>query len=200
MVKHVIFIRHGESEHHVKGMTGGWTDMPLTELGRQQIARTARYLKSRDLQVGRIFSSDLIRAHQSAEIIASSIDAEIVSIAALREINHGEATGLTLEQASLLKRPAPTMPDLDWYPYDKAESWRELAARLEGALELITAKEDELAVIVGHGLSGQALFGAWLQIPLAQKISYQLDTASLTELKINQCGERQIVRLNYQPL
>ena len=33
-INHLFFVRHGESEHQVTGLTGGWTDTPLTGLGR----------------------------------------------------------------------------------------------------------------------------------------------------------------------
>ena len=32
----IIIVRHGQSEHHVRGLTGGWTDTPLTALGHGQ--------------------------------------------------------------------------------------------------------------------------------------------------------------------
>ena len=41
----IFFIRHGESVHHVTGMTGGWTDTPLTDAGARQIKGTAGALQ-----------------------------------------------------------------------------------------------------------------------------------------------------------
>ena len=33
----LLLVRHGEAEHHTKGLTGGWTDLPLTDTGREQL-------------------------------------------------------------------------------------------------------------------------------------------------------------------
>ena len=38
-------MRHGEAEHLVKDLTGGWSDTSLTELGHKQAQATAEYLE-----------------------------------------------------------------------------------------------------------------------------------------------------------
>jgi len=62
-MKSIILIRHGQSEYQVKGLTSGWTDTDLTELGRRQAACLASRLKR---EIGdipcRICCSDLKRA------------------------------------------------------------------------------------------------------------------------------------------
>jgi broad specificity phosphatase PhoE len=35
-MRELLLVRHGESEHLVRGISGGWTDLPLTALGRRQ--------------------------------------------------------------------------------------------------------------------------------------------------------------------
>ena len=44
-MKELFLIRHGEAEHQVRGMTGGWTDTKLTELGKKQALKTSQKLK-----------------------------------------------------------------------------------------------------------------------------------------------------------
>ena len=41
----IILIQHCQSEHHVNNMSGGWTDTPLTELGRKQAEMIGEKLK-----------------------------------------------------------------------------------------------------------------------------------------------------------
>ena len=48
-IKHMVFVRHGESQHHVNGLTGGWTDTPLTPVGKQQIESAVRLLQKLEL-------------------------------------------------------------------------------------------------------------------------------------------------------
>ena len=66
----IILIRHGEGEHMVSDLTGGWSQVPLTENGRAQARAVASRLK-RDLEGVdfAFYSSDLKRAYQTAEII-----------------------------------------------------------------------------------------------------------------------------------
>jgi len=74
-MKELVLVRHGESEHLVKGIVGGWSDLPLTDRGRQQISITANRLK--ELFASRIeiiYASDLRRASESAEIINEKLE------------------------------------------------------------------------------------------------------------------------------
>ena len=69
-MRKIIVIQHCQSEHHINNMTGGWTDTPLTELGRNQAELIGLKLK-RELGEERytIYSSDLMRAKQTAELL-----------------------------------------------------------------------------------------------------------------------------------
>jgi probable phosphoglycerate mutase len=193
----MVFVRHGESQHHVNGLTGGWTDTPLTPVGKQQIESAVRLLQKLELggQIG-LYASDLRRAAESATIIGEALGYSPVFMADLREINNGKAAGLTLEEARKIRLPESDPPNLEWRPYENAETWREVNERLATGLRRIESKCDDTAIVVGHGLSGQALVRAWLQLPLEPVISFHFDTASVTELRINEWRERQIVRLN----
>jgi probable phosphoglycerate mutase len=72
-VKELVLIRHGESEHHPDGRTGGWTNSHLTDLGRTQARLTAEYLrKGSPFQASAVVSSDLARAADTAAIIATA--------------------------------------------------------------------------------------------------------------------------------
>tara|TARA_Y100001934_G_C12033145_1_gene622327 strand:+ start:245 stop:670 length:426 start_codon:yes stop_codon:yes gene_type:complete len=109
--RHIFFIRHGESVHHVTGMTGGWTDTPLTNAGVRQIKGTAGALQ-RLASGWPIITSDLQRTAQSAAIIGRAIGSEPVAEPMLHEINNGVATGLTQAEADAIARPAPAEFDL----------------------------------------------------------------------------------------
>ena len=70
-MKNIITVQHTQSIHHTNGMVGSWTDWELTDLGKQQADSIGRKLKA-ELE-GKdfiIYSSDLMRARQTAEIIS----------------------------------------------------------------------------------------------------------------------------------
>lgn len=195
-MNHMIFVRHGESEHHVKGLTGGWTDTSLTRRGKSQISKTARYLRKKNLTRPVIYCSDLKRAHESAAIIGKQVSGPVVPLEELREFNNGDAANLTIEAASRIAYTEPATGALDWRPFQNAETWREMAGRVRSALALIESDETQSVIVVGHGNSGQALVQAWLGLALDSGVAFHFDLASVTELRVNEWGEREIVELN----
>ena len=63
-------IRHGKDDNTIRG---GWSDTPLTEQGKLEVEILANKLSNDlSLNITQIFSSDLMRAKQTAEIISSS--------------------------------------------------------------------------------------------------------------------------------
>jgi len=193
----LIVVRHGEAEHMVKGLTGGWTDTHLTDLGRRQARLTgpyvARIVGDRPL---RFYSSDLVRAAETAEIISGSLGVSPVLTPALRELNNGAAAGLTLEEAAEIGNPI-TRPVVDWAPYPGAESWRGMSTRVVSFLDSIRGDEPDLAVLVLHGGSGNAAICWWLGLGIGEHIiSFELDPCSISRLNVTRFGERNVAKIN----
>lgn len=69
----IILVRHGESEGNERGLFRGRTDFPLTERGRTQARELAQALTGKDIRA--VYTSPLIRARETAELIASACDA-----------------------------------------------------------------------------------------------------------------------------
>ena len=195
-IKRLIFVRHGESEHHVNGMTGGWTDTPLTERGRRQALATAKHLADLDLTGFGFFTSDLLRAEETAEIIGDRLGRQPERLDTLREVNNGAATGLTVAEARQIERPQPAQFDPEWSAFAGAESLRELDARMRLALAEVSSQGHTEILAVGHGFSGTVLLKAWLGMPLQPYIAFNLGPASVSEFRINQFSEPCIERLN----
>ncbi len=96
-MKTVYLIRHGESELNRQKRFAGWTDCCLTDLGINQATEVA--LRLADMAtVDAIFSSDLIRAKKTAQIIADKMDCPLTISESLREINLGAWEALTFEE------------------------------------------------------------------------------------------------------
>lgn len=193
----LIVIRHGEAEHMVQGLTGGWTDTPLTQLGRQQARLTGNYLAAiaRGRAVG-LYASDLVRAAETARIIGECIGVEPVFAPELRELNNGKAAGLTLEQAAAIVNPV-TQPLVDWAPFPEAETWRQMSERVESFLENIERPGPEAAIVVAHGGSGNAAICWWLGLRIGDhNISFELDPCSVSRLNTTRYGERNVVKIN----
>ena len=195
-MQHLILVRHGQSDQHVKNLTGGWSDMHLTALGHQQADATAQCLKALlGGQVPQLLSSDLSRARETTEVIAAALGVPPAFHAELREFNNGSAAGLTLDAAKAIELPI-TYPTVDWIPYKGAESWRTMTDRVTGFLEDIQNATADTTIIVSHANAGVAIVHWWLRLALDAKISYELEPCSITRLGINVWGERTIIKLN----
>ncbi len=196
----IILIRHAQSVHHVKGMTGGWTDSDLTELGQLQAQCLAARLK-REIAIGtlpcRLYSSDLKRALQTADIVGGEIGVIPEPVPELRELNNGIAAGMSEEEARQYAREL-TSPVLDWRPYPEAETWRQFYFRVAACMDRLARDQEKLLLLVTHGGTIINIIAWWLQLAtdMLDKVSFTASPASISVLRLNQWNERTIERLN----
>jgi broad specificity phosphatase PhoE len=91
----VLLVRHGQSEWNATGRWQGHADPELTALGARQAAAAGAALARDEPSVGRVVTSDLVRARRSAEIVSEVLGTECVVDARWRERDAGEWQGLT---------------------------------------------------------------------------------------------------------
>ena len=87
-------LRHGDSCRQKSGKAVCWPEKircPLTEEGKKQVSKSAKELKKKKIDV--IYSSDLLRTKQTAEIAAKELKAKIIFDKRLREYNVGIFNG-----------------------------------------------------------------------------------------------------------
>lgn len=88
----MIFIRHGETNENAAGRYLGHYDAPLNKLGQQQIQSLANNLLNtlKKGSISALYSSDLLRAKESAQIIGEMLQMKPATDAALRELSFGK--------------------------------------------------------------------------------------------------------------
>jgi probable phosphoglycerate mutase len=192
----LILIRHGEAEHLVQDLTGGWSDTHLTERGRRQAQLTgeclARLIGRRPCQ---FYTSDLARTFETAQLIAEAIHVRPLPVTGLRELNNGAVANLSNAEAARIAIPM-TEPVIDWAPYPGAESWGAMSRRVVAFLESLQFEHD-LTLLVAHGGSGNAAISWWLGLGIGEKpIAFDLDPCSISRFAINRWNERVIIKLN----
>ncbi|MGI8495702.1 MAG: histidine phosphatase family protein [Pyrinomonadaceae bacterium] len=96
-VTRLYLVRHGQSGGNVEGRFGGHSPTPLSELGKKQAEMTAPVLAKERIKA--IYSSDLLRAVQTAEPLAKLLNLEINATDAFRERHVGVLEGLTFDEA-----------------------------------------------------------------------------------------------------
>ena len=85
----VFFVRHGQSRHNLEKKASGWSTAPLSDLGHAQARAVAPLLE--DVKFDRVFSSDLLRAVQTARDVLPGYEPELSG--KLREISVGNISG-----------------------------------------------------------------------------------------------------------
>jgi probable phosphoglycerate mutase len=90
----LLLVRHGETDWNAQRRWQGHADVPLNETGRAQAQVLAEQLAA-DARVDVVYSSDLARARETAEIAAQRLGVELVLERDLREIDVGSRQGRT---------------------------------------------------------------------------------------------------------
>jgi len=150
-VKRIIFIRPGETDWNRQGRQQGWVGAPLDAQGVKQAEKLAKVVPS--IGVGALYSSDLVRAKQTAEIVASKLGLTPVFDERLRERAVGQWQGLTLDEIR------------DWYPREHmalqndpdhfripgGESRMDVQTRMKAALaDILPNAACETIAIISH--------------------------------------------------
>ncbi len=158
----IYIVQHCQSEHHVNELTGGWTDTPLTTLGKRQAEEVVKELNKLEVKDFKLYSSDLKRAFMTAEVISSNYSTEITSHESLREINNGEAANKTKEWAQENMLFKSDYLELDKQIWKNCETPRELHDRMSTFIREHILNEDGDVVIVSHGVAIGYLISSWL--------------------------------------
>ena len=166
----IYLIRHGETTGDLEDRYGGAYDDHLTELGKSQLQQTALQLQGKGIEI--IFHSSLIRARESAEIIADRIDCPLVEITGVRERSYGILGGLTKTEA-LEKYPEAVQAHQDYLNTDpEGESFADFETRVITTFQDILTQNTErhTIAILAHGGSLKRIL-AHLGEPLPDSIA-----------------------------
>ncbi|EHK2441484.1 histidine phosphatase family protein [Clostridium perfringens] len=160
-MKNIITIQHTQSIHHTNGMVGSWTDWDLSELGIKQANNIGRNL-SRELGNKKyvMYSSDLLRAKNTAKIIGKYLGVEPILASELRERNLGRCVGKSVKW--LKENIEKQEKSIDDRIFSDAESRRDEWNRLLPFFNDIIASGHENIIIVSHGDLLSVFNAMWL--------------------------------------
>ncbi len=144
------YLRHGETDWNLQGLSQGAVEVPLNETGRAQASAAAGALEGRG--IARIVASSVGRAQETATIVAGRLGLPFATDRALREASFGDQEGL---------------PIGEWYDrwvagaYTPAgaEDFAAVRARAVGGVNR-ALEGDGLLLIVAHGALFRALRAA----------------------------------------
>ncbi|MBI4457649.1 class I tRNA ligase family protein [Candidatus Uhrbacteria bacterium] len=142
--------RHGEAETNVSDTVSSWPEKKehrLTAKGRDQVAAAAKELKGKGIEM--IFSSDVLRTKETAEIISKELGLEVVFDARLRETDFGVKNG-----AAIAEYHAGFKDHLEQFAkaVEGGESFYDVRRRMIGFVkELERQHRGKKILIVSHG-------------------------------------------------
>ena len=145
----LLLVRHGETDWNREGRWQGHSDTHLNELGREQSARVAAELDGVDV----VYSSNLARARETAEILADRLGLEVRVDERLRERGFGAWEGKTRAEIEAEFADAHARWLAGEGPgADDAEPFAEFGARVAAFLEDVLVRHpDETVLVVSHG-------------------------------------------------
>ena len=172
-VRHLVLLRHGQTEFNAGSRMQGQLDTDLSDLGRAQALAAADVLAKRQPLV--IVSSDLRRAYDTAVTLADCCDVEVRVDTRLRETHLGDWQGMTHHEVDAVAPGARLAwrDDATWAPH-RGESRIDVADRsvplvtelLAGESDWGADDSDRPVVLVAHGGLIAALTAALLDLPV----------------------------------
>ena len=159
MTVEIVFETHSISVDNERGLATGWLDGELSERGREAARRLGE--RRRDDGLEAVFSSDLGRAVETAEIAFGDSGIPIHYDARLRECDYGELNGMPRER---LERELAWRIDTS---YPGGESYRDVVDRMRSFLEGLPGELDgKRIVLVSHAAPRWALHHLLAGTPL----------------------------------
>ena len=148
----IYIVRHGETTWNVKRKMQGHKDSPLTKKGIEQAKDIKKELDN--IHFYRVFSSDLLRAKKTAEIIALEKKLAVTTTKALRERSFGKYEGTTVKemQSLITKLKKSSKKKFSYEMIDDVENNEQLLLRLIPFLrEVAIAYKGKNILVVSHG-------------------------------------------------
>jgi broad specificity phosphatase PhoE len=169
MARRLFFLtRHGETDWNCEGRWQGHTDIPLNDTGRAQALRVAESLRAAGLSA--LVSSDLLRARETAEIVAAALGLDLAYVDAdLRERTFGVFEGLTRVECEQLHPEAWRAWVEEQRPAKGVEPPSIVAARVRAAIERAAeriANDGAPVLVVTHGGALRSLVHAVTGAPV----------------------------------
>ena len=182
-------VRHGFTAWNTQQRFCGHSDIPLSATGRAQAHWLARQLQRE--KIASIYTSDLSRARETAEIIANSRKepVQVKVSAAWREIDFGAWEGLTYaEIAAQFEDRLAFFSDFGTGSPPGGEAPLHMVQRVQRALTMVAWAGDVPqggdALIVSHGGPLRALLCSMLGMPLERQWQFRLDPGSLSAIDL----------------
>lgn len=160
-----VFLRHGESVGNAEERFQGQSDYPLTDAGRAQARALAERWSKESMKFDLAVTSPLVRARETAEIIAGALNVPLELDPIWMERNNGALSGMTRDEAQELHPQPGFMTPYDSFGESGEGDW-ELFLRAGTAVQRLLRRPAGKYLIVSHGGLLNKVMYAILGIPV----------------------------------
>ncbi|MEZ4658302.1 MAG: histidine phosphatase family protein [Caldilineaceae bacterium] len=152
----IYFIRHGQSYVNLPDWPGGNTDTGLTELGKQQAAALAAYMPQHVPHIDGLYASTMMRAKETAQMLAAAYGSEIHFDDRLREVGNNRMDhspwpndALPNQYADFWGSARPFSPLVT--DVEQGETWMHFRTRVGLFIEEIVERHYRTPSVVAQG-------------------------------------------------
>jgi broad specificity phosphatase PhoE len=194
----VMLVRHGATVLNADDRFAGSSDVPLGDAGRLQAERLGQRLALE--KIGAVYASPLVRASETATIVARPHNLPLTILDDLREIDHGRWEGLSRSEAAALYPDEYSAWEHD--PFTIAPSGGEagrfvLERALRAVGEIVHAHPDETVLVVSHKATIRLIIAHVLGFdPRGYRDRLEQLPACLNVLEIARDGSGRLTLLN----
>ncbi len=183
----IYLVRHGETDWNLNYKVQGKIDIPLNENGLNQANMLARFFENKEIDS--IYSSNLIRAYETAKIISLKVKKDVFILPELQEINMGVWEGNLWDNIAIEYKDfiIKWENDKENIPIPEGESYGQVQKRVYKTFKSILAKhkENDKIVIVSHGITIKVLIAKLMKISIQSVHNFYLDNASISIVEYN---------------
>ncbi len=190
----IYLIRHGETDWNIDLKVQGQKDIPLNDNGINQAQILSDYFEN--IPIEAIYSSNLIRAYETAKIISKKISKDIIVIPQLQEINMGQWEGnlwddLKIEYKDFIHNWENNLENI---PIPDGESYGQVQKRILKAFRKIVDNHDlnSQIIIVSHGIAIKVLISYLIGLGIQNVHRFSIDNASISIIEVNdkECNKK----------
>lgn len=194
----IVLVRHGATDWNLQGRCQGATDRELSDVGRRQAEQIAALLSNESIQA--VYSSDLRRARQTAQLISQPHRLPVMIEEKIRELDHGELEGLTFNEikqgyAAFLARWRSEPAEIQ---VPGGEKLSDVAERAWQGVTRIAERHPaaESIVVVSHNFPILGIVCRVTGTHLNSYRSFHLDPCSVTRLRYDGANAWTVTQVN----
>lgn len=159
----IVFESHATTLDNETGLSSGWFDVELSELGKRQAQELGE--RRKDEHFDAIFCSDLKRSYHTADIAFKNRNFKIIKDNRLRECNYGDLTKHPEKEIKAIKG------DCIIKPYPNGESYEQTSEKIKKFLQDLLANYDgKKVMIIGHRATQYGLEHWIKKMPLREAV------------------------------